>query len=113
MKNFTITLYNFNELETDARRRAIEEHRDFMLYTLAPSDFISGDPEHDTPEELNAVYNSEYEYILNNDEPITESIEANEYLFYCNGELANTCTYTAGELKNKTKFVCHGQVFIE
>lgn len=89
MKNVTINLYEFNELSFNAQQRAIDEHRAFMLDTICLDDFISGDPEYDTPEKLEEAYNSEYDYIDENDEPVIESIEVNEYLFYANGGMAN------------------------
>ena len=51
------------------------------------------DPERDTPE---SMYNEEYDYILMNDEGVIDSIEANEYLFFENGEIANV-TYYCGK----------------
>ena len=94
--NIPVTLYTLNELSENARNHAIEEHRRFMLEILDPTDFISGEPEYDTPGKLNAAYESEYDYILMNDEPVTESIEINEYLYFPSGELANTVTYCNG-----------------
>lgn len=93
MKNVTINLYEFAELSYAAQQRAIEEHRHFMLDTMCVDDFISGDPEYDTPEKLEEAYNSEWDYIDRNDEPVIESIEINEYLFYADGRMAN-CTYS-------------------
>lgn len=88
MKKATINLYEFHELNETAKRTAIEDHRNFMLSTMEADDFISGDPEYDTPEKLEETYNSEYEYINENDEPVIESIEANEYLFFYDGTFA-------------------------
>ena len=90
MKTVTINLYAFNELSDKAKEKAIEEHREFMLSVMRPEDFISGCKEYDTPEELEKIYNAEYDYILYNDEPIIDNIEANEYLFYKNGEIMNS-----------------------
>jgi len=93
MKKATINLYEFSELNEKAKENAIFEHRDFLLSTMQVSDFISGDSEYDTPENLKKSFDSEYDHVLNNDEPIIESIEANEYLFYSDGKLANCTTY--------------------
>lgn len=87
--NYKINLYSFSELEEGAARKAIEEHRNFLLSVMSPSDFISGDTDYDTKEELEKSYNAEYEYCLYNDDPIIESIEANEYLFFPDGEMAH------------------------
>lgn len=98
MKQATITinLYSFDELSETAKQYAINEHRDFLLSTMSKDDFISGDEEYDTPEKLQEQYDSEYEYYSNNDEPIIESIEINEYLFHKDGQLAHTVHYVAG-----------------
>lgn len=87
MKTVSLNIYELHELNEKARNKAIEDHRIFLLSEMRPEDFISGDPEYDTPEELEKAYNSEYDYYLFNDEPIIESIECNEYFFYENGEI--------------------------
>lgn len=87
MKTISINIYSLDELNEKARNRAIEDQRAFLLSTMSPEDFISGCPEYDTLEELKKAYNSEYEYYLMNDEPIIESIEINEYMFFSNGEI--------------------------
>ena len=91
-----ITVYTLDELSDNARQHAIFEHRQFLLDDMSPSDFISGDPEYDTPEQLESQYESEYDYYLNNDDVIIESIECNEYLFFSDGTLANTTHYWNG-----------------
>ena len=91
--DITIKVYTLDELSYNARERAIFEHRQFLLSEMCPNDFISGEPEYDTPEQLEEQYKSEYEYYENNDEPIIESIECNDYLFFEDGTLANTCHY--------------------
>ena len=94
--NITITICNFDDLEGKARQTAIEEHRSFLLDCMTPNDFISGDPEYDTPGQLNAQYEAEYEYYLMEDEPIIESIQANDYLYYPSGKIARATEYPAG-----------------
>lgn len=89
MTTATINLYTFQELTENAKHRAIEEHRNFLLSVMQPDDFISGDPDYDTPEELEKSYKAEYDYILFNNDAVIESIEINDYLFFYNGELAN------------------------
>lgn len=95
MINFSIpfTVYTLDELSEQAREHAIFEHRQFLLGEMQPSDFISGDPEYDTPEQLQEQYKAEYEYYENNDGPIIESIECNEYMFFADGSIANTTHY--------------------
>jgi mRNA-degrading endonuclease HigB of HigAB toxin-antitoxin module len=92
--NINLNLYSFSELSNKAKQNAIEQHRIFELSVMQPETFISGDAEYDTPEELQKVYNAEYNYYSENDEPIIENIEANDYLFFGNGELASCTTYT-------------------
>lgn len=82
-----IYVYKFEELEKYAKNKAIEEHRQFLLSIMTPNDFISGCAEYDTAEELQKTYEAEYEYYLENDEPIIESIECNEYNFTSDGEI--------------------------
>lgn len=95
MKKVTINLYSFDELNEDAKQKAIDDHRNFELSIMDENDFISGDPEFDTPEKLSEAYNAEYSYLEENDEPIIESIKANDYLFFSDGSLADCVTYTA------------------
>ena len=102
--NIPVTLYELDELSEGARWSAIESHRQFLLNIMTPDDFISGDPEYDTPEQLREAYNSEYAYYEAADDPIVESIEANEYLFFEDGELAHTVKYVGGPKDGKAYF---------
>ncbi len=88
MKTISVNLYSFEELSVKAKEKAIEDHRNFLLEDMRPEDFISGDPEYDTPEKLEEAYNSEYFYVLENDDVVIESIEANDYMFYASGKMA-------------------------
>ena len=88
MKKCTVNLYTFDELSKTAQNKAIAEHRDFCLSIMSPNDFISGDAEHDTPEELQKTYDAEYDYYSMNDEPIIESLQINEYDFFQDGTFA-------------------------
>jgi len=104
--NITINLYSLDELSAKARERAIREHRDFLLSVMQPDDFISGDPEYDTPDQLSEAYDSEYDYVLFNDDPVIESIECNEYLFFSDGAMAN-CTTFCGKHERAVETVLH------
>ncbi len=97
MQYVTVTLYKLDELNDKARQKAICEHRYFLLSIMSPSDFISGDEKYDTPEELQKAYNSEYDYILFNDEPVIESIEINDYYFFFDGSIADVRHYGNGK----------------
>ena len=112
MLTLKINLYSFDELREAAQKRAIDDQRRFLLDMMTPSDFISGDPQYDTPEELQKVYEAEYNNYSENDEPIIESLAINEYLFYYNGEICPSVTYTGGERKGTTEIRVHGELFI-
>lgn len=105
MKQVTITLYQFDELSDKAREKAISDHRYFLIDVMRPDDFISGDPEWDTPEKLFETYRAEYDYYLMNDEPIIESIEINEYWFFHDGTMAHVTTDPTG----RNVFHHHGE----
>ena len=71
MKKVTINLYEFNELNEKAKTLAISEHYDFLC------SIGQWDEENDNEA----------------DECIKENIEANDYLFYSDGELADVTQY--------------------
>lgn len=111
MFNVNITLYSFDELNEKAKEKAIEDHRNFLLSTMHPTDFISGDPQWDTPEELQKTYDAEYEYYSFEDEPIVDSIEANDYLFFANGNICPSTTYWGNHPKaGTTELQIHGEI---
>lgn len=90
MKTVTINLYSFNELNEDAKELAIQEHANFLVNA---NDFGSVDELGQTEE-------------FTEDEVI-ENIEANDYLFYYDGELAHCTTYTKTGI---TEFHFHKQI---
>ena len=101
MKKVTINLYCFDELNEAAKQTAINAHRNFELSVMCPDDFSS-----------KYLYNSEYNYYLNDDSPIIEAIEANEYLFFANGEIANCTTYSGSHPKSgMTEFSIGGDIY--
>lgn len=110
MMKIKISIYTFDELNENAKAKAIEEHRHFMLETLVP-DYGDGVIDWCNPEKMKD-YESEYEYILMNNEPVIESIEINEYYFYFDGTLCNATTYTGGPKKGTTEIIIHGETFI-
>ena len=109
MLELKIKLYSFHELKPFAQEKAIFEHRRFLLDTLQP-DFIDGVTDWNDPEKME-MYHSEYEYLEENADPIVESIEANEYLFFANGELCWSCRYVAGPKKGTTEIKIHGEIY--
>jgi mRNA-degrading endonuclease HigB of HigAB toxin-antitoxin module len=107
-----LNLYTINELDEKAKARAIEDHRQFELSIMQPEDFISGEAEYDTPEELQKTYEAQYDYYLNNDEPVVEDIEANGYLFFMNGEQASVTQYYGKHHKaGKMELELHGVTY--
>jgi hypothetical protein len=95
----TIKLYSFSELSEKAKRKAIEAHREFELSIIELNNFKNGI--------------AEYDYYARNDEPIIENIEANEYLFFENGELAHIVRYCgAHPLSGETHFIFNGADYI-
>ena len=109
--HITLPLYELSELTERAKEKAIDQHRHFLLCIMRPEDFISGDPEFDRPAQLQLEYEDAFEYYEWNDEPIIESIEANRYLYYADGSMANVCNYVGGPLKGKTILKIHGTEF--
>ena len=83
MKKVTVNLYSFAELNVAAKQIAINSHR-----VMCSDDFFS-------------------------DEQIIEAIEANEYLFFANGKLANCTQYTGSHPKSgMTEFSIGGDVYL-
>ena len=79
MKTVCINLYSFSELNDDAKNRAIDEHRDFMQ---------------SFPDEYQNEHGElVFEYANYTKAEVIENIEANEYLFFANGILADTVQY--------------------
>ena len=109
MEKATINLYEFHELNEDAKTKAIYDHRNFMLEVLEP-DYIDGVTNWDDPEKME-MYEDEYNYILSNDEPVIESIEINEYLFFYNGKMAHCSTFIRGGKQLFTELHLHGETY--
>lgn len=90
MKEITIHLYQYEELDERAKRRALYEARMDAVSNMRPEDFVSGDPEFDTPEELENQCELEKEYYEREDEPVIEYINDNGYWFFHDGTMADT-----------------------
>ena len=88
MKKVTIKIYTIRELSQKSRSFAVSDHRDFMLSVYRDDDW---------DESIGMTY-SKYEKTLRNKDLI-ENIEANEYLFFANGELANATLYCGNHLR--------------
>lgn len=87
MKQVTINLYQFSELNKDAQQKAINEHKIFLLQLGEESENEDG--------EMITEYPEDYE-----DDYVIENIEANDYIFFEDGELASCTTYTGGHPKS-------------
>lgn len=107
MTTIKINLYSFSELTESAQERAVREQREFLLSTLQP-DSIDGITDWSDPEKME-MYRAEFDYIENNDAPVLESIECNDYLFFHNGEICNSVHYTAGSLAGETWAIIGGE----
>jgi hypothetical protein len=98
MKQVTINLYSFSELDKDAKQTAISDHNNFMRDTP-----ISIENEHGELIE---------EYIEPEKSEIIENIEINDYLFYKSGKLSYCTTYTGKHEKSgTTEFHLGGETY--
>ena len=108
MLELKIHLYQLQELNENAKRRAIEDQRAFMLEVLRP-DYIDGVTDWTDPEKME-MYRDEYEYILDNDDPVIESIEINEYIYFADGEMCHSVTYCGTHPRaGQTDITVHGE----
>ena len=100
MKKVTvqIELLSINELNTVARQKAIDEHFNFLCDT--PMEY-----ENENGEMIKEYYEPEESEVI-------ESIEANEYLFFTNGELAHITHFTGNHEKSgQTEFYFLGNTY--
>ena len=99
--NVEITLYNFEELDFFSKERALADHRQFMIETLSESDFdFPGD------------YDSSIAEIEINNEYVIENIQANEYWYFMDGDIAPTVKYTGKHAKKGiTEFMFYGNTY--
>ena len=95
MKQATINLYEFKELEEKAKEKAISQHEAFLL---GEGQQVEGE---------NGELVTEYPDTIEQEEVI-DSIEANEYLFFFDGSLAHTCQYVGN---HPTKAGVHEFIF--
>ena len=102
MKTVKINLYSFNELETAAKEKAISEHKSFLDSLLIDFD----------DEDENGEYISKSEYFDHEENDVIENILANDYIFFQNGDLAETVSYIGTHPKTgKTEFKFKGETF--
>lgn len=99
MKTAKINLYNFSELSEKAKQKAISEHEDFLLSI--------GQQEENEQGQLVTVYAETME-----ESEVIESIEANEYLFFADGDMAHCVTYCGKhERAGQTDFKFSGETY--
>lgn len=82
MQNITITLYSLNELNKEAKNKAIAEHKEFLIDTFSDDLY-------------DASYNmtrSKYAKQLTKAD-IIENIEINDYFFFSNGKQAHVVQF--------------------
>jgi hypothetical protein len=98
MKTISINIYSFNELTEAAKENAINQHADFM-------DLVGFDYEDENG-------NMQMDYSRPNDAEVIENIEANEYLFFLDGELASITQYAGNHpMAGTSEFKLHSQIY--
>ena len=98
MKTVSINLYSFSELNDHAKNRAIDEHRDFMQ--SLPDQYV------DEHGEL------VFEYADYTIAEVIDSIEANKYLFFADGTLADTVQYVGKHPKvGISELTFYGEIY--
>ena len=98
MKTVSINLYSFSELNDHAKNRAIDEHRDFMQ--SLPDQYV------DEHGEL------VFEYADYTIPEVIQNIEANEYLFFADGTLADTVQYVGKHPKvGISELTFYGEIY--
>ena len=98
MKTVSINLYSFSELNDAAKNRAIDEHRDFMQ--SLPDQYL------DEHGEL------VFEYADYTIAEVIDSIEANKYLFFADGTLADTVQYVGKHPKvGISELTFYGEIY--
>lgn len=98
MKTVNIKIYSFSELNEAAKQKAIYEHIDFL-------DSVPEDYENEAGE-------MESEYVDHTEAEAIESIEANDYFFYADGDLAHCVTYCGNHPEaGKTELKFHGEIY--
>jgi len=94
-----IKLYEYDELEEEAKKRAFNEHKGFLDSMEEEVENIKG--------ELIK------EFVEHEKEDVEDSIRINEYLFFKDGEMADICYFTGKHEKTgTTEFYFNGEIYI-
>jgi hypothetical protein len=97
MKTISINIYSFNELTEAAKENAINNQRENIC-----TDYIYEDENG----------NMQMDYSRPNDAEVIEKIEANEYLFFLDGELASITQYAGNHpMAGTSEFKLHSQIY--
>lgn len=97
MKKIAVNIYQLSELSEKAKERAILDHLIFL-------DSI--------PEECEENGEMISQYIEHTTEDAIDSIQANEYHYYHNGQLANCVTYCGKHPKaGITELTLNGEIY--
>ena len=98
MKTVSINLYSFSELNDHAKNRAIDEHRDFMQ---------------SFPDQCENEFGElVFEYADYTMAEVIQNIEANEYLFFADGTLADTVQYVGKHPKvGISELTFYGEIY--
>lgn len=100
MKTVIINLYSLSELSEEAKSKAIAEHASLLL--------SQGDEMENEAGELETIYRDDIE-----DSEVIESIEANEYLFFKNGDMARCTNFTGTHKRTgETALFLHGEEYL-
>lgn len=98
MKTVKINLYEFNELTEQAKEKAINEA---IIY-------LDSEPIEHEDEKGKMIS----EYIDHTEEDAEEFINANEYLFFSNGYLANTVEYCGKHPRaGESELILNGETY--
>ena len=105
MKNtetVSINLYRLDGLEKEAKNKAIEEHRDFMVETYSDDMF----------DKVFNMTQSKYAKGLTKAE-VEENIEINDYMYFFDGEMASTIQYCGKHPRSgEHEFTLHGESYL-
>ena len=107
MKNVKveIKLHELNELSESAKTKAISEHYNFMFETERPENFEDEEDYESHMNWLEKWSDGVENYVI-------ENIEANEYLYFEDGSLANITHYCGKHEKaGKTEFKFMGKIY--
>lgn len=99
MKTATIYLYAYSELTPAAQQVAFNNHENFLLELGQEVENENGKMVTEYPESIERC-------------EVIDSIEANEYMFYYDGQMAHTVTYTGKHPKSGvTELKFHGETY--